>query len=120
MELHKLVKWVFTNNIRVEDKEKTSLILFSDNLLCQFNGASRSKWLVLERASDFDVVLFFKVFKLILNDLCLEAHSQDTLSDTSRSKCFDLVTKNWKVAKVNKWFGNCESHGTKAGSISSY
>lgn len=120
MELYKLIKWVFTNNIRVEDKEKTILIIFSDYLLCQFDRAGRTEWLVLERASDFDIVLFFKVFKLLLNYLCLETHSQDNLSDTSRSKCFDLMTKNWKVAKVHKWFWNCESHGTEAGSKTSY
>ena len=52
MEFNEFVQWVLANNIGVEHEEQTSHVLLSDVLLCETDGASGAKRLVLKGASD--------------------------------------------------------------------
>lgn len=112
--LNQLMQRVFANNVGIEHHEEARLVVCSDVLLSEADGACSSHRLVFNRDSDLKFVLFLEFLKSTLNYFCLEANSENNLSDASTGESLNLVTKNWEIAEVDQGLGHGESHRAKA------
>lgn len=104
------------NNIGVENEKKSVSVVLKDNLLGELDWTSGTKWLVLEGASDLDIVLLLKDFELLHHNLWLVVDGKDNFGNTGSCESLNLMAENREVAEVHQWLWYGQSQWSKSGS----